>query len=131
VGYDNCIGYLNGGFDSWKNSGKKISTIKSITAEELAQKLKLSPLHVFDVRRPAEYEAKYLQDATNNPLDFIKDWAGNFDKSKEYYIHCAGGYRSMIASSILQAKGFDNLTDVTGGFSAFEKTGDFIIKSAC
>jgi hydroxyacylglutathione hydrolase len=131
VGYDNCIGYLNGGFEAWKNAGKEIATINSETAEEFAVKFNGSQLNVLDVRKPGEFEAQHLKDVNNNPLDFIKDWTGLIDKTKEYHIHCAGGYRSMIAASLLKAKGFNKLTDVTGGFSAIQKTNVPITTFAC
>ncbi len=131
VGYDNCIGYLNGGFDSWKNAGNKIAAINSITAEEFAQKLNSTTLNVLDVRKPGEYEAQHLKDVANNPLDFIYEWTKKIDLAKEYHIHCAGGYRSMIAASVLKAKGFNHLTDVTGGFAAIQKTNVPITTFAC
>jgi glyoxylase-like metal-dependent hydrolase (beta-lactamase superfamily II)/rhodanese-related sulfurtransferase len=131
VGYDNCIGFLSGGFDAWKNSGKEISKITSIPADEFAQKLNSSEINILDVRKPGEYESQHLKGVDSHPLDFIKDWTNLLDKSKEYYVHCAGGYRSMIATSILKAKGYNKLTDVAGGFSAIEKTGAPITKFAC
>ena len=131
VGYDNCIGYLNGGFDAWRNSGKEISKIKSISADEFALKLNTSSVKVLDVRKPGEYEAQHLKNVNNSPLDFIKDWINNIEKSEEYHIHCAGGYRSMIAASILKAKGFNNLIDIAGGFSAIQKTNVAFTTFAC
>lgn len=122
VGYDNSIGYLEGGFDTWKNSGKEVSKITSISADEFAQRLTGSDLYVIDVRKPGEYEAQHVKDVPNQPLDFINEWKNSFDNSKECYIHCAGGYRSMIAASILQVQGANHLVDVAGGFSAIQKT---------
>ncbi|MBP7809286.1 MAG: MBL fold metallo-hydrolase [Bacteroidia bacterium] len=121
VGYDNCVGYLKGGIDAWKNAGKELSSITSITAEEFAGKIN-SGITVLDVRKPGEYSNQHLKDVPNLPLDFINDWTSTTDKNKEYYIHCAGGYRSMIAASILKARGFDKLVDVAGGFAAISKT---------
>lgn len=121
VGYDNCLGYLQGGINVWKKAGKEISSVISISAAEFAEKLNPS-LHIIDVRRPGEYDAQHIDNVPNKPLDFINDWIGNLDKKEEYYIHCAGGYRSMITASILKARGFDKLVDVAGGFSAISKT---------
>ncbi len=121
VGYDNCLGYLKGGIEAWKNAGKEIATIKSITAEEFAPKIN-SGINILDVRKPGEYSNQHIKDVPNQPLDFINDWTDSIDKNKEYHIHCAGGYRSMIAASILKARGFDKLVDIAGGFSAIAKT---------
>jgi hydroxyacylglutathione hydrolase len=123
VGYDNCIGYLHGGFDAWTNAGKSVDTITSISASEFASAYEKNNIITLDVRKPGEYEAKHLSKVEAKPLDFITDWQDNLDKNKNYYIHCAGGYRSMIAASILRAKGYKNLIDVAGGFSAITKTG--------
>jgi hydroxyacylglutathione hydrolase len=131
VGYDNCIGYLSGGFDAWKNAGKEISQITSIPAEEFVKTLRASAIHVLDVRKPGEYQAQHLVEVGNQPLDFIGDWKDQLDKSEKYYIHCAGGYRSMIAASILKANGFKNLVDIAGGFSAIMKTDAPITKFEC
>jgi len=131
VGYDNCVGYLKGGFDEWQKSGKNISQITSIPAEEFAKKMSASSLNVLDVRKPGEYEAQHIKDVPNEPLDFINEWTNKVDPAKEYYIHCAGGYRSMIAASILKAKGFNKLVDVAGGFSAIQKTDVCMTTFAC
>lgn len=121
VGYDNCLGYLEGGMDAWKNAGKEISNIKSISAEEFAGKIN-SSINILDVRKPGEYNNQHIKDVLNQPLDFINEWTSTTDKNKEYHIHCAGGYRSMIAASILKARGFEKLVDVAGGFTAIAKT---------
>lgn len=121
VGYDNCLGYLQGGIDNWKKAGKEISSIKSISAEEFAPKIN-SGINILDVRKPGEYNNQHIKDVPNQPLDFINDWTDTIDKNKEYHIHCAGGYRSMIAASILKSRGFDKLIDVAGGFAAIAKT---------
>lgn len=121
VGYDNCLGYLEGGIEAWKNSGKETSCINSISAEEFSEKIN-SNINILDVRKPGEYNAQHIQNVTNTPLDYINDWTNTIDKSKPYHIHCAGGYRSMITASILKARGFENLIDITGGFSAIQNT---------
>ena len=121
VGYDNCSGYLKGGIEAWKKAGKKIESIKSISAEEFAPKIN-SGINILDVRKPGEYDNQHIKDVPNKPLDFINEWTTVVDPNVEYHIHCAGGYRSMIAASILKARGFDKLVDVAGGFAAICKT---------
>lgn len=121
VGYDNCLGYLDGGIAAWKNAGKETSGILSISVEEFSNRLK-NNIRVLDVRKPGEYSNQHIENVPNQPLDYINDWTNNFDKNAEYYIHCAGGYRSMIAASILKARGYERLVDVAGGFSAIQKT---------
>lgn len=123
VGYDHTIGYLKGGFDTWKRSGKEIDHIESISAAALAQKLKKEPVNILDVRKPGEYISEHVEGAINSPLDNINDHLAQIDRSKPYYVHCAGGYRSMIFNSILKARGFDNLVDITGGFKAMKDQG--------
>lgn len=122
VGYDNCIGFIEGGVNEWKQAGNKTSSILSISADEFTGKLNNSTLDILDVRKPGEYEASHLVNVNSNPLDFITDWQGSLSKEKEYHIHCAGGYRSMIAASILKRNGYDKLVDVAGGYSAIQKT---------
>ncbi|MGZ3931779.1 MAG: MBL fold metallo-hydrolase [Bacteroidia bacterium] len=122
VGYDNCLGYVNGGIDAWKTAGKETATLLSISAEEFAERLGKNHMTVLDVRKPGEYDSMHLKDVASTPLDYINDWMPGLDTKKEYYIHCAGGYRSMIAASILKARGFEKLVDVAGGFSAIQKT---------
>lgn len=121
VGYDNCLGYLDGGIDAWKNADKEVASIISISAEEFSNRLK-DNVRVLDVRKPGEYNNQHIENVPNQPLDYINEWTNNFDKNAEYYIHCAGGYRSMIAASILKARGYERLVDVAGGFSAIQKT---------
>ena len=121
VGYDNCSGYLKGGIEAWKKAGKKIESIKSISAEEFAPKIN-SGINILDVRKPGEYDNQHIKDVPNKPLDFINEWTTVVDPNVEYHINCAGGYRSMIAASILKARGFDKLVDVAGGFAAICKT---------
>lgn len=125
VGYDYTIGYLKGGFNAWKNAGKEVDTIKSVTAEELAELAKKDTLNILDVRKKSEYLSEHIIDAENAPLDFINDSTAQIDKKKTYYVHCAGGYRSMIFNSILRARGFDNLVDVKSGFKSLKESGKF------
>jgi rhodanese-related sulfurtransferase len=126
VGYDNAIGYLQGGLTAWKSAGKEIDTISSVTVAELAAAYEANPgINVLDVRKPSEYDAEHLKGAINTSLDFVNDSMQQVDKNKTAYVHCAGGYRSMIFLSILKARGFDNLIDVKGGFKAIKDSGKF------
>ena len=121
VGYDNTIGYLDGGFETWKNSGKDIETVNSVSAEELEEKINQNAL-VFDVRKPGEFSAEHIENVPSTPLDFLNDHISEFPKDTDFYVHCAGGYRSVIAASILKSRGFDNVIDVKGGYAAIKNT---------
>jgi len=121
VGFDNVLGYLKGGFESWKNSGKEIDTIHRISPEEFAEKFNENS-KVIDVRKEGEYAAEHVNDAFSKPLAYINDWVGNINPDEHFFLHCAGGYRSMIAASILQARGYRNFTEVEGGFNGIKKT---------
>jgi len=127
VGYDNVIGYLDGGIETWVASGQEVDTITSITPDELADKMAEEKVLVIDVRRPGEFSAEHIDGAKSLPLDYISELMAEFPKEQTMYIHCAGGYRSMIASSILKSRGFDNLVDVAGGFAAIAKSGRFTL----
>ena len=121
VGYDHVLGYLNGGFDAWKNAGNEVDTVTRITAEEFAEKFKQEPI-VIDVRKPGEFAAEHVDGAKSIPLDFINEDMAQFPKEDAFILHCAGGYRSMIAASILKSRGYDNFIEVIGGFGAISKT---------
>jgi len=123
VGFDKTLGYLEGGIEAWKKAGKEYDTVSSITAEELKNKLKTEDTVVFDVRKETEFVAEHLDKANNSPLDVINDYLNDFPEDKSFYIHCAGGYRSVIAASILKSRGIHNLIDVAGGFSAMKEAG--------
>ncbi|MBK7562054.1 MAG: MBL fold metallo-hydrolase [Chitinophagaceae bacterium] len=127
VGYDYTIGYLKGGFNTWKDSGKEVDQITTISADELSEIMKKEKVHVLDVRKKSEYQSEHIDEAENAPLDFINDSMAQIDKDKTYYVHCAGGYRSMIFTSILRARGYDNLVDVKSGFKAIKESGKFNI----
>ncbi|NNL82084.1 MAG: rhodanese-like domain-containing protein, partial [Winogradskyella sp.] len=122
VGYDNTLGYLEGGIASWQNAGKDIETLESVTAEELAQRAKEADINILDVRKDGEYQSMHVDGAQHFALDFINEQMDQISKDKTYYVHCAGGYRSVIASSILKARGFTELIDVEAGFSAIKHT---------
>jgi hydroxyacylglutathione hydrolase len=122
VGYDYVIGFLKGGIAAWQQAGKELDSITSITAEELAAIQKTAPaMAVLDVRKQSEYLSEHIIGAENAPLDTINDSMSQLDKDKTYYVHCAGGYRSMVFTSILRARGFNNLVDVKGGFKAIKE----------
>ncbi len=121
VGYDNTIGYLKGGISAWINSGKETENIDSITAAKFAD-LYSNNLNILDVRRIGEYNGGHITTATHSALDDINANMSKFDIEKTYYIHCAGGYRSVIFASILKARGFKNLINVEGGFAAIKQT---------
>lgn len=123
VGFDHAIGFLKGGFEAWKASGKETDSIRSITAEELAEISSREKVNILDVRRKSEFDTEHLVDAENAPLDYINDSMLKVDRNKTYYVHCAGGYRSMTFVSILKARGFDKLVDVNGGYKAIKATG--------
>jgi hydroxyacylglutathione hydrolase len=124
VGYDYTIGYLQGGIEAWKKAGKEVDEIKSISADELAEIMKKDKnVNVLDVRKPTEYLSEHIDKAENAPLDFINESMLKADKNKTYYVHCAGGYRSMIFVSALRARGYDKLIDVKGGFKEIKETG--------
>lgn len=126
VGFDNVIGHLKGGIEAWRNAGKEIDKINSITADELAEQIKsYSPDRILDVRKPSEFSAEHVKDAVSVPLDYINEYMGDLDKKETYFIHCLGGYRSMIAASILKSRGFENVIDVQGGIRAIQESGKF------
>lgn len=123
VGYDNTLGYLEGGIAAWEKAGKELDHVVSISAEEFAQRIKgNADMIVKDVRKQSEFEAEHLEIAQNIPLAYINEHMASFDKEKDNYIHCAGGYRSMIACSVLKARGYHNVVDIAGGFGAISKT---------
>jgi glyoxylase-like metal-dependent hydrolase (beta-lactamase superfamily II)/rhodanese-related sulfurtransferase len=126
VGYDYCIGYLEGGFEAWKKAGQEIDFIPQVDVDQLND-LVAKGENILDVRKKSEYDSEHVVGAENAPLDFINDSMQVINKNKTYYVHCAGGYRSMIFISTLRARGFDNLVDVKGGFKAMKESGKFKI----
>lgn len=133
VGFDNLIGHLKGGFEAWTKAGEEIDTVKRISAEQFANEVKIGESEIIDIRKESEYCAEHIEDAYNKPLAYINDWIKDINPEKHFYLHCAGGYRSMIAASILEARGFRNFTEIEGGFSAIAKTKipttDFVCQS--
>jgi glyoxylase-like metal-dependent hydrolase (beta-lactamase superfamily II)/rhodanese-related sulfurtransferase len=133
VGFDQVLGYLKGGISAWKDAGKQTDTVKRITASQFEHEFKPNESMVIDVRRETEYAASHVDEAYSKPLAYINEWVGNIDPKKHFYLHCAGGYRSMIAASILKARGFHHFSEIDGGFNAINKTSvpktDFICQS--
>lgn len=133
VGFDNTLGYLEGGFENWRNSGKEIDTVKSIPATEFKAIKDAEDVPVFDVRKPGEYLSEHVIDANHTSLSEINDHLAEYPENTDFYVHCAGGYRSMIAASILKSRGIHNLVDVQGGFKAIKeagvKTSDYVCPS--
>lgn len=133
VGFDNVLGHLKGGFETWKAAGKAVDIIDRITAKQFATAFKSGTSKIIDVRKESEYAAEHIEDAYSKPLAYINEWVKDIDPKEHFYLHCAGGYRSMIAASILQARGYRNFTEVAGGFNAISKTDvprtDFVCQS--
>jgi hydroxyacylglutathione hydrolase len=125
VGYDNSLGYLNGGLEAWKKAGKETDSIVSITTEDLIEVLKNPNTVLLDGRKSSEYKSEHIEGAQNMPLDYLNDTFHELKKDITYYVHCAGGYRSMIFVSMLRARGYRNLVDVMGGFTDLKKSGKF------
>lgn len=123
VGFDNTLGYLKGGFEKWKNEGFEYDTISAITAKVFKDRIVNEHVPVFDVRKVGEFKSEHIVDANNTPLDYLNDHLAEFPKDKTFYLHCAGGYRSVIAASILKGRGIHNLIDVEEGFKAIKEVG--------
>lgn len=133
VGFDRVVGHLAGGFQTWVDSGKEIDTVNRITAEEFSIQIKNKDVKIIDVRKESEYESEHVENAFSKPLAYINEWINDINPQEPFYLHCAGGYRSMIAASILQARGHRNFIDVEGGFAAISQTNvpktDFVCPS--
>ena len=123
VGYDYTIGYLEGSFDAWIKAGKEVDYIPTVSARDLGSRIKEENIKIVDVRKPGEFAAEHVEGALNLPLDDINHDLASLDKAQTYYVHCEGGYRSMIFNSILKARGFENIVDVKGGFKAIKEAG--------
>ena len=122
VGYDHAIGYLEGGIEAWRNAGEEVDTLEEISADAFAAKYDRKSMNLLDVRRSSEFDTEHIQGASNFPLDFINQHMAELDRNKTYYLHCAGGYRSVIAASILKSRGFHQLVNIRGGYKALSQT---------
>ena len=131
VGFDNTLGYLGGGFEAWKNEGFEYDTISSISAKKLKDELQKEDLPIFDVRKEGEFASEHVENAHHTPLDYLNDYLTEFPENKPFYVHCAGGYRSVIAASILKSRGIHNLVDISGGFAAIKDAGIPVTNYVC
>lgn len=127
VGFDGAVGYLEGGFAAWESTGKETDSIKSIPAEKLAEMMEAAQITILDVRKANEFLSEHVEEAVNLPLDYINENFTRIDKNKNYFIYCAGGYRSVIFNSIMRSRGYDKLIDVSGGFKAIKENGNIPI----
>ena len=122
VGFDNILGHLKGGFESWKTAGFDVDTVNRISAQQFEKEVKIGESKIIDVRKEGEYEAEHVEDAYSKPLAYINNWVKDINPNEHFFLHCAGGYRSMIAASILQARGYRNFSEIDGGFNSIAKT---------
>ncbi|MGY3053197.1 hydroxyacylglutathione hydrolase [Pedobacter sp. UYEF25] len=123
VGYDHTIGFLDGGVRAWEKAGKEVDYIESISPAELEKEIRAGGVRLVDVRKEAEFATEHAEGAKNIPLEYVNEQMTNLNKDDTYYVHCAGGYRSMVFNSILRARGFRNLIDIQGGFKAIKDNG--------
>jgi hydroxyacylglutathione hydrolase len=128
VGFDNILGHLEGGFDAWEKAGKETDQVKRISAIEFSKNYKPESSEIIDIRKDSEYDDIHIENAENKPLTDINHWIKEIDPKKHFYIHCAGGYRSMMAASILQARGYRNFSEIEGGISAINDPNITMIK---
>ena len=131
VGFDNTLGYINGGFETWKKAGFGYDTILSIHSDELKSKIEKEHVPVFDVRKEGEFNSEHVANAKNTPLEYLNDHLQEFPEDETFYLHCAGGYRSVIAASILKSRGIHNLVDVVDGFASIKKSGIPVTNYVC
>ncbi len=133
VGFDNVLGHLAGGFEAWLASGREADVVDRISAEQFAKEVQVGKDKVIDVRKESEYAAEHVDEAYNRPLASINEWIKDIQPGEHFFLHCAGGYRSMMAASILQARGYRNFTEIAGGFKAISETEvpktDFVCQS--
>lgn len=133
VGFDNLIGYLEYGFQAWAAAGHEVDTVNRITVEQFEKEFKIDESKIIDVRKESEYEAEHVEDAYSRPLASVNEWVKDINPEEHFFMHCAGGYRSMMAASILQARGYRNFSEIEGGYDAIAKTSvsktDFVCQS--
>jgi hydroxyacylglutathione hydrolase len=131
VGFDNTVGFLKGGFQAWKEAAKDYDTVSSVPASEVKAAIEKGDAHIFDVRKESEYQAEYVKGAGNTPLDYLNNHLAEFPENESFYVHCAGGYRSMIAASMLKSRGIHNLINVQGGFKSIKEAGVEVTDYVC
>ncbi len=130
VGFDSTLGYLKGGFEAWKKAAKEYDVVNSISAQAFKKTLEEGNQSVFDVRKKSEYLSEHVINANNTPLDALNKYLSGFPEAP-FFVHCAGGYRSMIAASILKSRGFHNVIDIKGGFKAIQNEGVKVSEFVC
>jgi glyoxylase-like metal-dependent hydrolase (beta-lactamase superfamily II)/rhodanese-related sulfurtransferase len=131
VGFDNTMGYLEGGFDAWKKAAMEYDTVSQLNAQGLKENLESEKAPIFDVRKESEFLSEHVLEANNTPLDYLNNHLAEFPDNEPFYVHCAGGYRSMIAASILKSRGIHNLIDIKGGFKAINEAGIPVSEYVC
>ncbi len=131
VGFDKVLGHLKGGFTTWLHAGKQVDIVDRISVEQFAKEFDATADLVIDVRKESEFQAQHVAEAFNRPLAYINEWIHAIDAQKHFFLHCAGGYRSMIAASLLQARGYRNFTEIEGGFNAIAKTEVAVTNFTC
>ncbi|RMG77248.1 MAG: MBL fold metallo-hydrolase [Bacteroidetes bacterium] len=131
IGCDNAIGYLKGGFKTWRDAGREVDTIETIDAPTFAKRFDKEKTNVLDVRRPPEYEGEHVENAQNVPLDFISENMSKLNPENEYYLHCRSGYRSTVAASILKSRGFDKLVNIQDTFDHIVASGVPVTDFVC
>lgn len=131
VGFDNTHGYLKGGFKAWKKASKEYDTLTSISAESFKEHMEAEKIPIFDVRKEGEFQSEHVVDAHNTPLDFLNDYLAEFPEKETFYVHCASGYRSVIAASILKSRGIHNIIDVAGGYKDMKEIGVEMTNYVC
>ena len=134
VGFDNQIGFLQGGIAAWKSAGKETDQVARISPEQFEAQVKIGESKVFDIRKESEYAASHINEAYSKPLAYLNDWIKDINPNEHFFMHCAGGYRSMIAASMLQARGYRNFSEISGGFNQISKEtklpiSDFVCQS--
>jgi len=131
VGFDQVLGYLKGSFEAWKSDSKEYDNVSTISADELKTLMQKEEIELFDVRKESEHFAQHALNSSNTPLDFINSFLKEFPEEGVFYMHCAGGYRSVIAASILKSRGIHNSIDILGGFKAMQESGIDISAYQC
>ena len=131
VGFDHVIGYLKGSFNAWKKAAKEYDTVTSIPVTAFEKIKENTEIPIFDVRKEGEFLSEHVINANNTPLDYINNYLSEYPNEETFYVHCAGGYRSMIAASILKSRGIHNFIDVDGGFAAIKESGIEISNYVC
>jgi len=131
VGFDNTLGYLKGGFEAWRRANKEYDSVTSVQAADLKKAINEENISIFDVRKESEYISEHIPTAQSTPLSFLNSHLAEFPDEKTFFVHCAGGYRSMIAVSILKSRGIHNLVDVAGGFKAIKEAGIEVTDYVC